>query len=150
MYAWPPPTLDFDPWLHCPGPSTYWLIALLLHARYKILAPAETDRILAKDAENMKGVADAILDSVKLNPESFRLGHTKACTLGRAHFCRKQLTYITTLTLFLFTRFIKKNFKRTKAIFLLIMVDYIIITNSKTYNTILCLILVYKRTYNVF
>lgn len=94
MYAWPPPTLDFDPWLHCPGPSTYWLIALLLHARYKILAPAETDRILAKDAENMKGVADAILDSVKLNPESFRLGHTKACTLGRAHFCRKQLTYI--------------------------------------------------------
>lgn len=87
-------------------PSTDWLIALLLHARYKILAPAETDRILAKDAENMKGVADAILDSVKLNPESFRLGHTKACTLSRAHTCRKQLIYIqqnnTTLTISLY------------------------------------------------
>lgn len=85
----------------------------------------------------MKGVADAILDSVKLNPESFRLGHTKACTLGRAHFCRKQLTYIhnNINTFFIYKVYKKKRLKRTKALFLLIMVDYIIITNSETYNT---------------
>ncbi|XP_069700195.1 myosin heavy chain, muscle isoform X2 [Periplaneta americana] len=41
--------------------------------RYKILAPADAD----KAGDDMKAVAQAILDAVNLDTESYRLGHTK-------------------------------------------------------------------------
>ncbi|XP_054257732.1 myosin heavy chain, muscle isoform X7 [Macrosteles quadrilineatus] len=44
--------------------------------RYKILAPSVVDKLVASGAEE-KAVAEAVLESVQLNPESYRLGHTK-------------------------------------------------------------------------
>ena len=49
---------------------------LVFYARYKILAPQEAD----KAGDDMKAVAQAILDAVNLDAESYRLGHTKACS----------------------------------------------------------------------
>jgi myosin heavy subunit len=45
-------------------------------ARYKILAPHEAD----KAGDDPKEVAQALLDAVNLDSNSYRLGHTKACS----------------------------------------------------------------------
>ena len=49
---------------------------LVFYTRYKILAPTEAD----KAGEDMKKVSQAILDAINLDGESYRMGHTKACS----------------------------------------------------------------------
>lgn len=44
-------------------------------SRYKILAPAAVDKV----ASDPKKAAEAILESTGLDPDQYRLGHTKAC-----------------------------------------------------------------------
>lgn len=46
-------------------------------SRYKILAPAAVDKV----ASDPKKAAEAILESTGLDPDQYRLGHTKACYL---------------------------------------------------------------------
>ena len=48
---------------------------LVFYTRYKILAPTEAD----KAGDDPKKVAQVILDSVNLDAEQYRMGHTKAC-----------------------------------------------------------------------
>jgi myosin heavy subunit len=51
-------------------------VFLVFYTRYKILAPTEAE----KAGEDMKKVCQTILDAVNLDAESYRLGHTKACS----------------------------------------------------------------------
>ncbi|XP_046680383.1 myosin heavy chain, muscle isoform X10 [Homalodisca vitripennis] len=44
--------------------------------RYKILCPAVVNKVIANEGDDKK-VCEAVLDEVKLNAESYRLGHTK-------------------------------------------------------------------------
>ncbi|KAG8276902.1 Belongs to the TRAFAC class myosin-kinesin ATPase super [Homalodisca vitripennis] len=59
-----------------------WVDILTLHDRYKILCPAVVNKVIANEGDDKK-VCEAVLDEVKLNAESYRLGHTKACVLSR-------------------------------------------------------------------
>jgi hypothetical protein len=73
--------------IHTPSkrpPSYDSHVFLMFYARYKILAPAEAD----KAGDDPKKVAQALLDAVNLDSESYRLGHTKACSASRpARLC---------------------------------------------------------------
>ena len=51
-------------------------VFLVFCTRYKILAPTEAD----KAGDDMKKVCQVILDAINLDGESYRMGHTKACS----------------------------------------------------------------------
>lgn len=53
-----------------------WCVFVIVYLRYKILNPAAVD----KEADGRK-CADLILTSTPLDPDMYRLGHTKACLL---------------------------------------------------------------------
>lgn len=93
--VWPPSALIRPCWYHLVDwtPLSGFVVehdcTFLLHDRYKILCPAVVDRIVKADPDAGKTVAEGVLEEVKLDPESYRLGHTKACT-HLSSSCRKQ------------------------------------------------------------